>query len=338
MQQTKKNSAIHRLLSGIHICGTYYIHPPSLEVLSRAAEIYNDVLYAESYSDSLITEFHLRKLGCDIKALDDEIAVLDKRQEDLKIEMFENYLKDTLIKKLKNNLFLVKKRIITLQQHKHQYDHLMPEGVADVARTQYLVTQTLRDSKGDRIITCDLDEVDYKFLDSVIWRILSDPISDSLIREIARTDPWRSYWSVEKGNVFGRPVVELTGDQRRLIGYARMYDSIFESPECPPDCIIEDDDMLDGWLIKSRRDREKERDLQNVERILGDKHKNSGEIFMMATNQEEARKIDNLNTPEAKRIKAQRAQMVQQRGEVTDKEFPDVQIDLLQQSQSKGRA
>ena len=50
-----------------------------------------------------------------------------------------------------------------------------------------------------------------------------------------------------------------------MVSFSRMYDGAYGSPECPPDKVIEDDDMFDGWLIDQRRTREKEQSVKRAE-------------------------------------------------------------------------
>ena len=83
-------------------------------------------------------------------------------------------------------------------------------------------------------------------------------LGESEIRELARSEPWKSIWSSSKneGVLFGKRAIELSEEQKHLIMWSTMYDSIGESPDSPSDKIIADDDMLDGWLILQRRERE----------------------------------------------------------------------------------
>lgn len=76
-----------------------------------------------------------------------------------------------------------------------------------------------------------------------------------------------------------------------------MYDSIAESPESPSDEIILDDDMLDGWLIIQRRERElrtKQKAAEDV--ISNEKIANSDEVFIVAKSEEDIQKLNHLTT------------------------------------------
>ena len=79
-----------------------------------------------------------------------------------------------------------------------------------------------------------------------------------------------------------------------------MYDNIFESPECPPDDVIQDDDALDGWLIVQRRKREEDQKRSAAENIIGNsKISNADEVFIM-TDPSSAKDVNQLNDPIAR--------------------------------------
>ena len=161
-------------------------------------------------------------------------------------------------------------------------------------------------------------------------------LSEKAIREIAKTEPWRSLWILSESKVFelfANKGKELTPDQRNLLIWSRMYDNIHESMDCPPDEVIEDDDMLDGWLLIQKKKREQEQ-VQNevANKTSNSKISNSDEIFVMAGTQEDANKINSSNSFHNQQIKKQRMQIVQQQGEAKDLDFPDQQLKMRQKS------
>ena len=112
-----------------------------------------------------------------------------------------------------------------------------------------------------------------------------------------------------------------------------MYDNIQESMDCPPDEVIEDDDMLDGWLLVQKKKREQEQAENEVaNKTSNNKIANSDEIFVMAGTQEDANKINSSNTYHNQQIKKQRMQIVRQKGEAKDLDFPDQQLKMRQKS------
>ena len=92
---------------------------------------------------------------------------------------------------------------------------------------------------------------------------------------------WRGYWNADKTNIFDKCTTELTDEQRALLNISRMYDNIYEHPECPDDKIIEDDDALDGWMILQKRKNDKDKKKSQFD-SSNPNLKNSGEVFVMS--------------------------------------------------------
>jgi alpha-amylase/alpha-mannosidase (GH57 family) len=113
-----------------------------------------------------------------------------------------------------------------------------------------------------------------------------------------------------------------------------MYDSAYEHPECPPDNVIEDDDLFDGWMIHQRRESEKNKNKNRTEKILeGKKLDKAGEVFIMANSQEEAQNIYNLNDNTSRHIIRERNTVIQSNSDMIDNtKLPDVQRTIVQQS------
>ncbi len=335
MNHAEKSKLIYRLLSGIVYFTfkdkRYELRSPSVEILYQASELYDEVYYKESFNDK---QFDIELLS-GIPHFDAKIKQMHDRMDDIKVEMYENHINPDALKKLRAQLSAVKAGINKAHGERQKFEHLTPEGVAGVAQSQYVIANCIYDSKGNKVFSADFEDIFYSLLESMMTEIFRLEITESQLREIARSDLWRSYWSVDRHNVFGKAPKDLTHDQRRLVGYTRMYDSIFENPDCPNDTVLEDDDLLDGWMIKLRRDREKDKNTKELDKVLS-KHRNDTEIFLMAKTEQDAQTIDNLNTPIAKMQKKQREAIIKSRPDgVTDLEFPDVQIDLLNQSQQR---
>ena len=147
---------------------------------------------------------------------------------------------------------------------------------------------------------------------------------------LARSSLWRGYWNAGKNNIFEKPISLLTDEQKALLNISRMYDNIYEHPECPDDKVIEDDDMLDGWMIFQKKKREKDK---KQEQFFGanNKMKNASEIFMMAKGRQEAEEILDLNSDENKALIKNKMNYINQKGYVEEKDLPDVQVALKQQ-------
>jgi hypothetical protein len=151
-------------------------------------------------------------------------------------------------------------------------------------------------------------------------------LSADNIRMLARTMPWSWLWGILKtnGKLFSNDA--LTNEQQSLISWSVMYDRIHESPDCPSDDIINDDDMLDGWLLIQRKQREAERKKQEVESAVGGKIVNADEIFIPVETAEDALKVDLLNSPRAVNIKKQRLRQIKAEGMVKEQSLKDMKL------------
>ena len=106
----------------------------------------------------------------------------------------------------------------------------------------------------------------------------------------------------------------------------------------PPQEIVDDNDALDGWLIKKRREKEREREGSLADE-LNKKHEGADEVFVYAPSSRDKAKVDRLNDAGAAHVKQQRLAQLEQEGEVKYGGFKDVQMRKVDQSmnQQKGR-
>jgi hypothetical protein len=113
-----------------------------------------------------------------------------------------------------------------------------------------------------------------------------------------------------------------------------MYDRIYENVECPPDFVIEDDDMLDGWMLDQKQKMENLKKEKTGDELLS-KHKNAKEVFVVS-NKEDAENIFNLNSTDSSRIIKQRTKaIINSKDGIDECQLPDVQRELLMKVNTK---
>lgn len=210
---------------------------------------------------------------------------------------------------------------------KHAYDHLTDEGFALSCKLRYWVLVRLHDMDGNPVAA----RYDWA-VEPLIQEYNRSTLTSKQIRELARTEPWRSVWNLVKDprEIFGCSVAQLNENQKSLLIWSHTYDSIYKSPDCPHDSIIDDDDMLDGWMIIQRKKREQDlAKKEGDEFIKSDKIRNSQEVYIITNNKEDAKKVDALNTPEARAIKRQRFEHLKKHGVVKEQDMPDTKNKLL---------
>ena len=279
----------------------------------------NEILHI-LYSKNLWTEEEEKELE----------DVLPKHLEWWKVEYFEKF--DNTSERARIRIFLdkVKTELHSLFSKKHFFDHLTSHGVATYARWQYIIEKCTVTMNGDRF---DWDGIS---ITDVMEFINQNQISETTLREVARNEPWRSIWAANKSghNLFGKPAVDLSEEQKRLITWSTLYDNIAGSPDCPSSAVIEDDDALDGWLIKQHRESQENKKRDEVsKKIYG--MPTSGDVFIPVSDEDinarfskkDAKKIYELNDAKGRAIVQSRLSALAKHGQLEESELPDVRME-----------
>lgn len=312
------------------------MHMPTQEQQAISELVYRETLDDSKYSE-LITREQAENLLAERgiwtpknnKQLDD----LNKYLEDLKIQLYESLFKDKEKKQIRKRIKSVKGGINKSLIKKYSLDHITLESHAESARDEFLVAITIKDSYQNPVYTYEnWSKTDNYILQRFLNFLQSNIINAEEYREIARTEPFRSKWSVYQNDVFAG-TAGFSPEQTALLMYSKMYDNVYEHPDRPNDDVIKDDDMLDGWFAKQRRQSEKDRSKKELEDILDKKGANKGqggEMFVVTSSQEEADKIRNVNDINEKMRMKQRAAALKQSetGRLEEAKLPDVQRGL----------
>jgi hypothetical protein len=324
MTREERELLVARISAGTYIYKDYIIVSPTCQHKYRAQLIYQRALRdatLDSPVDLADLNFWLNHWS---KKDDESLKKIDEEVENIKVNMYENYLNDDKVKFLRKNLKMLNERHDRMLELKYHYDDMTAHGYALSAKTIYLIAVSIRDINGNPI----WNDLTYKdankdLIDDIIQDLTENAISIAQYRELSRTDPWRSIWTANQTNIFGVSAIDMTEEQRTLILFSKMYDSVYENSDRPPDNIIEDDDLLDGWFIFQRRLREKDANQKQLDKILGGKAGQSQEVFLPAGSIEHAKKIGQLNDAQADLIKKQRFAVIEQNKEAKEKDLPD---------------
>jgi hypothetical protein len=186
-------------------------------------------------------------------------------------------------------------------------------------------------SYADFLNNADLSEVQ-----DITRTLFYDGIfSEAQIRAVCRSEPWLNHWRSSKklGSDFMFDCVYSSLSPRfKLLYWSAVYDSVFESMDCPSYDVIKDDTLLDEWLIN----RSEEMDKKSSGRRKGQsgisknpKINNAKELFVAVDTKEDARKVYNeLNDQDSKGILHRRQQAIESKGSVKEGYLPDVSQDL----------
>lgn len=313
MDNNRKEMLIARVQSGQTKFSSYTLTQPTFEVQERAAELYDEAL-EEALFEGLIT----REEALDLLLsqhlwtpdLEKELLTLEEDIDKVKIKLYEMYRKKRERGAAHKILKVAKKRRLELLELKGSLEFFTAEGFANWVKYRFLVRNSLSP-------LIDLESV----VDAAIAHLISIRPTEGELREIARTEPWRSIWASQKDP-------PRSEEHRTLVCLSQMYDHILEASEPPPDEIINDDDALDGWLLKRRKENKSALSKKSLEDGLNDKVANSHEIFIMAEDGDEAEEIDNMNDSYNRMLKRQREAVIKQKGVVGELDLPDIQRDL----------
>lgn len=296
-------------------------------------EFYEEALDSGLYDDNEYKDFLLNNNLWDAQR-EAKLKSLSEDVEELKVRMFSSSFNTQSMLTARKVLAAVKVDMNKLYYQKVMYNHISASGFAEMERNKFLLAMSL--FKKDKPVVTEDSYWKFPFyiLSQVISIYKDTRFNEVHFRWLARNEPWRSYWLAKKteNSLLNIPSVDLNDEQRTLVIWSNVYDNVYEHPEQPSQAVINDDDLLDGWFIVQKRKREKEINVSEANQILGnDKIKNSPEIFIPASSEEDMRKISSLNDTTADMAKRSKFNAVQKHGTVSEANLPDVRMELQQQ-------
>jgi hypothetical protein len=310
MKQHEREYFVSRIRSGFCMMRerglNLKILTPTVEQSYESAEVFNDAFnksYAEEIMDEEDMHLWMREHGLWSDDDDSRVKGLEKDLERLKLEIYNARNDEKKRETIRLYIRAGEQQLSEMHIKKSAYNSNTCEGIASLEKWKWLIENCtfLKDNP------YDFEEYT---IDYVLHFYQNNFISEKQIRELARTDPWKSTWTIiEKceDTLFRNQGRELGSDQKNILIWSIMYDNIQESLDCPRDDVIEDDDMLDGWLISQRKKNDKDRAEAEFEgSTQNDKIKNSDEIFVMAGNDKDKERVEGLNDMGAMMMKKQR--------------------------------
>lgn len=335
MTHNDKEILLYRILSGKTFFyfnnEKYVLLPPSLEIKYEASLLYDNIINDEKYYDWIReenAELVMISLGLWTFDTNKHLKNLETKLESLKVELFLNFMIPSKIKKIKTNIKGTKNSINKLYNTKQQFLTNTLEGYANSIKHEYIVCNTLY-KNNKKIFDNNQNYKSFSLFNSLVQEIDKYMITTEQFKEIARDSIWRNYWnSANKVKLFKQDVLNLTDEQRALINISRMYDNVYEHPECPNDDIIGDDDALEGWMIFQKKKNEAAKKQNAFESTTNTNMKKAGEVFMMAESNEDIEAILDMNTTETRAILNEKLAYVNKFGTIEDGLLPDVQRNI----------
>ena len=313
------------LAGGLECCiadRTLKFQQPALEDIYRSEQIYDEMfLKARLLGVMSNDEAFNYLLDYKLWTLEqqEKLDAVPKRIDELKLILYNRYAAFKPTEKTRQELTHYKKQLGTLSEKRNVFSTYTAESLGAFARNQYIACM------GYGI---DFFNEDYTVLMKVSETFMQSMLSENIIRELARTEPWRIFWYTCKDgqNLFGVPAGRFTANQRALISWSKFFDSIHESADCPSNDVLEDEDLLDGWLLlqkEKRKNAEKQREADKYSKLGND-----ADIFVPVESQSDAVRVDSLNTAQARISKRQVLETVQKHGIVNEVDLPESQQKL----------
>lgn len=344
MEKRERENIVAKVLSGLIFfrldSKIYKIASPTPEETCLAEFLATEASQHLNFDQLLTRKEAVKKLSdLDIWTAKDEEdrKVSEKALEGFKINLFEQRLNSKSVASIRSRIAGINKLLSASYTKKNTLEHATLETFTESVRDQFIVGVCISEQNGKKVYDPQ------HFLSSnprimqtglVHWQAEFSLVNS--LREIARTDPWKNYWSAaSEHNVFGKPTRELNLIQRSLSLYSKMYENSHSSPECPPDEVFEDDDMFDGWMLLERKNRDSARDKKAADKTLS-QHTKGSEIFLVAENRQDADKIQSINEHgERMKLKTRESELKASDDLILEKDLTDVKMDLRNQLREK---
>jgi len=339
MEDFERDLHVARIMSNYTRCPvgneTILVYHGDVDTMYEAQEIYAQT-YLKAKEDGCLTEEESIELLIDTGLWDEESEnnyqqIYPDHIEYWKVELYQAVFKTEERKKIRKYLKTVRDKYNELCYVRGTYAHMTASGIANSAKHIYLIENSATYLDGT---PCDWEKTS---LVRTVSTYQQQQLTDDKIRELARTDPWLGIWQVHKIGNSLFPNIVLDSTQRRLVSWSLLYDNLQESSEPPSQTVMNDDDMLDGWLILQSRKREQEEDKMTVEGQVShnDKIAGASEIYLVAETMKDAKKINKANDARAQATKRKRFDLIKEKGRVKQSEFEDVRLDAaMQQNQA----
>ncbi len=209
------------------------------------------------------------------------------------------------------------------------------EAYATCEQQRFLVGRISRNVDGSKLWETQEDFENYTDIDEIDG--LRDQyfyfsrFSQSDIREIAKSEPWRTTWAASKsvGNTFGIPVSEFSSSQRELIYWSHVYDIALEAYERPSSTILNDDDLLDSWFIRQSEKVESKASRDQADKVM--KQKPGGQEVFIMSDEKGSKDIYKMNDPIARARLIAKQKLVGKKGSVKEQHLPESQSHMRQQ-------
>jgi len=312
------------------------LHPPTPEEQAKAAVIYSveyqrAIIAGLSNEDTIINDMIVLNRWNSQK--DIEINGLQEDIRKIRRGLLDFLFNKTKLEKARTLLRRAESALLDRLSQKYDLTKNSAEAHALICQQRYLISR-ITETEDNHLFW--FTENDFEQFDdiNIILQLCElffkqSRISTKIIRELARSQQWRIYWEIAKNtnDLFDHPVSSWSFNQRELVYWSTIYDSIYSAYERPSKDIIIDDDLLDSWFI--RQSEKIEGRIQSGITPISNKSGRKEEFIM--ADKDGAKRVYKMNDPSARiQIKA-RQKLLNQQGSIREQDMPDSQREMRQQ-------
>lgn len=340
LDYNEREDLCNRIINGyaiVHYKGIiYHIKDPNISSEYQGKKFEDDLIQNLRYeniptSDQLLSILMERKLW-DVNN-DEKIVEMQNAIKELKKLLPTLEFKSITRKQTLEQIERLKQEILRIIRSKESLLTNSIENIARFEKYRWFIFNLTYDENGKRVWKDwkKFGSIPEKTINHLISKAYFDErMTDSNIRLLARTDPWRSLWIYMGKTGQGIPIKEMTNLKKSLISWSLVYDNVYESMDCPPNEIIENDELLDIWFDVQREKREKEKSEKQGESIkdITSRHPNAQEIGIVVESPEDAKKVFDMNSALSKMQIRNRFEVVKDKGTAQELNMPDVKQNL----------
>lgn len=319
----------------------YKFFEPTNSIYAEIA-IYTEALFDQLKAEGFLTEqdelSFLKERGLWSDEKEKNLQIMLKDLDKLVSEKPKYKFQSKALKSIETAIEALKKSIKELEAIRGSLFFNTIEYHKIYRTNVILLSECVRNVDGSRVWKSyeDLENnVSASDIDELVKKTAGkERIETSMIRKIARSEPWRTIWktaSKVSSNLFGKPISEVTRSQYELCYWSNVYDSVYESADYPGQEVVEDDDALDQWFVEQgNKHSKKKKDSQGFS--SNPKISNASEVFLPTDTPEDAQKVyEDMNTSEAKNTLKNRIEKIEAEGNVPEFELPDVKQNINMQ-------
>lgn len=333
MDSADRKKLINRIITGyvpvIFLDKLYYIYDSNPESEYIAEYYAQKDLEEVDYIDAIEQRAILENKNIWTSKLEKELENLEKDQEriqkNIPLLKFKSYEKD----RMEKMLFYNRKRCAELVKQRESISYYTREYFEKISKYRYLIfVNTYYNNKR---VWNNIEEfennTDNSIINTLIQKVyFNTEFNESVIRELARTDPWRTIWKASSnGNpLFNHSTSSMTEYQKAIVSWSLLYDNVYESMDCPDESIINNDAELDSWLLEQSEKRKREKKTKALDNMAG----NHAEVGIFVDSYEDAQKVYELNSPDIRQKLESREKHLLAKGTVEEQHFADSQQKL----------